>query len=468
MARPPSSLQRKERGEQFMTRRIICLLIAAASVIGAVPLFAQEGATAAAGTLTLDKKTYTLKRALAYETTIDDEDAIAVVLSGQPVTSEMLKEARDAEKEGGDPGFKRPFLRLVFKKTGEFKYWSAAAGGTMLGRRSGEATGELTAQDGQVKGKASQPTESEGMFPSGFDAHFDVALLKAGQSLPASTARKGGPAANVKPTVSGVFRGNGKEAKLAYVSAQWREPFNDKPGIVLVFTEKDHSKEKKPDMGAMFGKYGSALIISVDEDGGIFGCQVVHSAHQKQGFSSIGNIETTDFAYADGKVEGELTTHGELDTFGEKWEVNIKFLAPLGEIPKEFQVAKKPDKEEKPVTADEDDDAEITESDEESASQPAATGLNAKELALTKDATDVEYKALVEQLVFKSKSDVKKVCAELAANLKAQGWASDGPDMVNPQSSILKRKRGQATLTIFVKPENGGSEVKMLTEGLSW
>ena len=120
------------------------------------------------------------------------------------------------------------------------------------------------------------------------------------------------------------------------------------------------------------------------------------------------------------------------------------------------------------MTADEDDDAEITESDESPASQPAATGLNAKELALTKDATDVEYKALVEQLVFKSKSDVKKVCAELATNLKAQGWASDGPDMINPQSSILKRKHGKATLTIFVKPENGGSDVKMLTEGLSW
>jgi hypothetical protein len=85
-----------------MTRRIICLLIAAASVIGVVPLFAQERATAAAGTLPLDKKTYTLKRVLAYETTIDDEAAIAVVLSGQPVSNEMLKEARDAEKEGGD------------------------------------------------------------------------------------------------------------------------------------------------------------------------------------------------------------------------------------------------------------------------------------------------------------------------------------------------------------------------------
>jgi hypothetical protein len=452
-----------------MTRRIICLLITAAGAIGAFPLFAQEGAAAAAGTLTLDKKTYTLKRALAYETTIDDEDAIAVVLSGQPATSETLKKARDAEKEGGDPDFKRPFLRLVFKKTGELKNWSAAAGGTTLGRRTGEATGELKAQDGRVQGKANQPTETEGMFPSGFDAHFDVALLKVGQSIPASTARKGGPAANVKPTVSGVFRGNGKEANLGYVSARWVEPFSDQTGIELVFTEKDHSKENKPDMGAMFGKFGSALIISLHEDGQIYSCQVVHRAHQKQGFSSIGNLEATEFSYEDGKVEGELTTSGQVETFGETWEVKIKFVAPLGETPKEFQVAeaKKPETPASSDSADDNYDAEApVKPDEKTAT--ASAGFNAKNLALTKDATDVEYKALVEQLVFKSKSNVKSVCSELAAGLKAQGWKNDGMDMVNPQSSILKRKQGEATLTIFVKPDNGGSEVKILTDGLSW
>ena len=58
----------------------------------------------------------------------------------------------------------------------------------------------------------------------------------------------------------------------------------------------------------------------------------------------------------------------------------------------------------------------------EPAGQPAVAGLNVKDLALTKDATDVEYKALVEHVLFRSKSNVKNVCAELAANLKAQGW----------------------------------------------
>ena len=47
-----------------------------------------------------------------------------------------------------------------------------------------------------------------------------------------------------------MFKGNGKEAKIAYVSAHWQEPFSDKPSIMLVFTEKDHSKDKKPDFNA--------------------------------------------------------------------------------------------------------------------------------------------------------------------------------------------------------------------------
>jgi hypothetical protein len=447
-----------------MIKNLVCLL-AAATALNAPTLGAQGTATKASeGTLNLEKKTYPLRHAFAYETTIDDEEAIAVVLSGQTVSGEKLKEVRDAEKGGGDGDFNRPFLKLVFKKTGELNHWCAAAGGTMLGRRRGEATGEIKREDGRVSGKASQPMETEGMFPSGFDARFDVALVKAGESLPASASKRYGPAANVKPSVTGTFKGNGKEAKLAYVSARWREPFDDKPSMMLVFTEKDHSKDNKPDFNASFGKFGSALIISLHEDGSIFGCEVAHSAHKKQGFSSIGNIETTDFSYEDGKVAGELTTHGQVETFGETWEVNLKFVAPLGEIPKEFQVAE-PKKEDQPAQPN--DTSASVEAGDEPAAHPAAE-LKARDLALTKDATDVEYQAMMEHVLFKSKADVKSVCAELAANLKAQGWEKEGIDLVQPKSSILKRKHGAASLTIFVKPENGGSAVNMFTEGLAW
>jgi hypothetical protein len=155
-------------------------VVAIVSAMCAKTLFAQDAKTKPdEGMLILEKKTYPLKHALAYETTIDNEKAIVVVLSGQPVSSEKLKETRDVEKEGGDGDFNRPYLKLVFKPTGELKYWSAGAGGTMLGRRSGSATGELKLQDGRVIGKASQPNETDSMIPNSFDGRFDVALLRA-------------------------------------------------------------------------------------------------------------------------------------------------------------------------------------------------------------------------------------------------------------------------------------------------
>ena len=341
-----------------MTKRFIYLL-SAITAMDVVTLFAQEGTTKPAeGTLMLSNKTYQLAHGVAYESTIDDEEVVMAVLSGQPVPSETLKEARAAEKDGGEGDFKRPYLKLIFKKTGELKYWSAAAGGTQIGRHGGSgATAELKLVDGRAAGKANQPVEADAMFPTSFDVRFDVALLKAGEELPASTPKKRGPAANVKPTVAGIFKGNGKDAKLAYVSARWGEPFDGKPGIVLVFTEKDHSKDTKPDFNASFGKFGSALIISLHEDGEIYGCEVVHSALEKKNFSSLGSMETSAFSSDEGKVEGELTTNGQVDTFGEKWEVKLEFVAPLGAIPKEYQVATKPEKATEKATADSGDPA---------------------------------------------------------------------------------------------------------------
>ena len=202
---------------------------------------------------------------------------------------------------------------------------------------------------------------------------------------------------------------------------------------------------------------------------------MVHSAHKKQGFSAVGEIRTNNFKYEDGKVEGELLTDKELEFFGDTWDINLKFVAPLGEVPKEFQVAEEKKTEEKPTTkpksptsedADDDDDDEGD--DDKPTTKPAGDQLKVKDLAITKDATDVEYKAVVEHVVFKSKGNTKAVCAELTASLNAQGWTKDGSDLITPASSILKRKRKGATLTIFVKPEGGGSEVKIFTEGLAW
>ena len=415
----------------------------------------------------LQNKNYPMTHALAYETTVNEEEVIAVVLSGQAIPGEKLKEAREKEKNGDESVFERPYVKLQFTKEGALKFWSAAAGGTSLGRRLGNAKGELKVQDGRVSGKASQPTETEEAFSAGFDVRFDVTLQRAGESVPATIAKKPGPAANVKPLVTGLFKGNGKEARLAHVSAHWREPFSDKASMVLVFTEKDHSKDKKPDFNAGFGKFGSALVVSLHENGDIFGCEVAHSALKRKNFSSVGKIRTNNFEFAHGKVQGELTTDGPADVFGETWEVNVKFVAPLGETPKEFQPAAPKETKEEPT----DDPSTIksaTKLSEKAAPAPAGNKFNVKDLVLTKDASDVEYNQLVEQLNFKSKTNVKSVCAELAANLKVQSWTKEGSDLVMAASSILKRKRGGADLTIFVHPENGGSKVQIMTEGLSW
>src|SRR5262249_5241518 len=127
--------------------------------------------------------------------------------------------------------------------------------------------------------------------------------------------------------VSGLFKGNGKEAKLAHVSARQGDLLGDKPKIVLVMTEKDHSKEKKPDFKAGFGHFGSALIVTVYKDGKIVGCEVAHAAFEKGPFNALGDLKMSDFKLDGGKIQGKLSTNGKVKTFGQKWEVNLKFQA---------------------------------------------------------------------------------------------------------------------------------------------
>lgn len=73
-------------------------------------------------------KNYPLTHALAYETTMDEAERIVVVLSGQAISAEKLKEARAEEKDGHDASFNRPYLKLEFTKAGELSHWSAGAG----------------------------------------------------------------------------------------------------------------------------------------------------------------------------------------------------------------------------------------------------------------------------------------------------------------------------------------------------
>lgn len=263
----------------------------------------------------------------------------------------------------------------------------------------------------------------------------------------------------MKPTVSGKFVGNGKNAAIKFVTVEEHEPFNDKEAITLVFTEKNPAAAKKPSFDALFGKLGSALVLNVHHDGGIFGCQVSHSAHQKQGFTSLGEIKMLEFKIASGSVSGHVSTGKELDTFGEKWEVDLTFVAPL---PPKLRSADTDSAATRPLASEPGEPAK-------KAAKPATGPLiAARKLPLPKDATHVEYKAIVNQIQFSSARPVQAVANEFSANLKQQGWKEGTGSLVGKQNAILKREQGDAKLTIMIQPAPTGSIVKIFTEGLQW
>lgn len=138
--------------------------------------------------------------------------------------------------------------------------------------------------------------------------------------------------------VTGTFIGNHQPAKLTYVSARAGTMLDDKPTVLLVFTEKDHSKDKRAELGAMFGKHGSALVVTIfPDDGRVAGCEVAHQAHGNEPFSSTGSVVLTDFKNEGGQLSGRLATAKAVETFGKTWQVDLTFKtkAPYALLPRD-------------------------------------------------------------------------------------------------------------------------------------
>jgi hypothetical protein len=109
--------------------------------------------------------------------------------------------------------------------------------------------------------------------------------------------------------------------------------------------------------------------------------------------------------------------------------------------------------------------------EEQDAAKAAAAELNgpkARSLPLPKGATDVEYEKLTGQIHCKCPSDVITTANFLAQQFKAQGWAAAGKDLIREKSAIMKRTKGDATLSIFVRPAEGTTSVQIISSGLSW
>ena len=118
------------------------------------------------------------------------------------------------------------------------------------------------------------------------------------------------PAIAGEVPVSGTFKGNGKNAKLNFATSFKGDTFGGQETTMVVLTEKDPGAEKRPDNKAAFGKLGNALIITIDQEGDIIGCEVYHQAHSKKPFSSIGKLKLEGWVRESDFVKGKLSTGG--------------------------------------------------------------------------------------------------------------------------------------------------------------
>jgi len=125
--------------------------------------------------------------------------------------------------------------------------------------------------------------------------------------------------------VSGIFKGNDQPAQLAFVSARKGTPLRGQETVKLVFTEKDHSKDEQAALKALFGDYGSALVIGIQLDGKVVTCDVRHEAHKQKPISSPTSVKMSEFKNENGQLSGKLTTDGKAEAFGETWDVNLTF-----------------------------------------------------------------------------------------------------------------------------------------------
>jgi len=128
--------------------------------------------------------------------------------------------------------------------------------------------------------------------------------------------------------VEGKYVANGKEGKLAFALAKQDKPFSGKPVTLLVFTEKDASKDANPSSHAQFGDLGDALVVRLRQDGDkwdVIGTEFVHSALKHSGASGTGIVSASDLKVASGEISGHLATGPNADLFDEPLVVDLKF-----------------------------------------------------------------------------------------------------------------------------------------------
>ncbi|MGA9335388.1 MAG: hypothetical protein WBV39_14005 [Rudaea sp.] len=126
----------------------------------------------------------------------------------------------------------------------------------------------------------------------------------------------------------GTFSANGKSSKLNHLVALKGKPFDNKPVIQLVFSEKDASHDPDAPMDAQFGNLGDALSIRVSGSGtdwNVIGCEPWHSALKHSGSSNSGLVWVNDVKINGGFISGHLYTRPGATVFDEPVQIDLRF-----------------------------------------------------------------------------------------------------------------------------------------------
>lgn len=411
------------------------------------------------------RQKFTFKKFVAVRGESYGEKRILVLATSKPVPKEELEKVIEKDAHDNvDAEVDQEYLKAVFDEEGTLKTLYGQGGGLSFGKSGDALEGKVTIEGDRIRGEVKLVQEED--FAVEVAMKFDLPIgIGEMKDEPVKLEPP------VKPSVSGTYFAGGKPAAIKFVTVQDREEFSGKEAIRIVFTEQDPKGSKDPQFDAGFGKFGNALILSVDTSGGVFGCEVAHQGHSKAPFSAVGVIRMEEFDLSTGNVKGKATTGGEDDFFGETWAVDLTFEAPLTETMRKAMVEGKPKKkEEEKKTAKTKSSKKKKPSavSEEMDEEEKGGGLAAQKLALPAGAKKVEYKKLVEHITFETETPVKETAEAFSKSLSGQGWKEGKGGLIGVTNAILSKELDEASLTIMISPQGKGSLVKVMSKGLDW
>lgn len=284
-----------------------------------------------------------------------------------------------------------------------------------------------------------------------------ASMVCVAQAAPPTSKRAAttAPSTDGEPC-KGTLEIDGKTYKLQYAVAYAVRVF-DKDAVAVIFSEvgipvdKLRASLRESGNDDKFFHFKPHMTVTFDKSGEPMFC---NGYADNNSISVSGPKLTGKLAVKDGRARGDAALASDPESkHKNSFKVPAFDLAMLVVPKSEAAAPEKPAKSEEPKA-----DAE-----------PGLAPIASRKLPLPDGATDVEYKKLVENIRCKCPKDLKATADEMTKKLAEQGWKTDGHDLVGPASAILKRTRGDATLTIFVKPiQAGGSTLQIMSKGLAW